>query len=573
MQLTSPHDDFFEHGQPVRYMSPGATQASTLSEASYSGDSANSIDMQNHPIRYSTSPANILPQHAFKLHDSLDAQNMPWQPQAQCSKPQRNVQTIAPSVLPSQRSMPVKGGELEHEDDKDMDFVFEEDLVTLSARTPLQMPQPEEVDFSEPTTGSITSSGSTCQAKKSMDQYQSEDGLDEEEEDSVPQDNDSDSDYQMRPQKSKSTRNMPVKNPRSPPHKRKSSTNSTQGSYRVQKRSNSSTTASTAHSRRPSKSKSRRKGPIFSTSLSSSTTQPISKADRTFPCTFHHFGCPAEFPNKNEWKRHVACQHLQLGYYRCDLDGCNPDNLPPSASNSRRQSSQTANKTSKSETPDQEGTEKEIVVIYNDFNRKDLFTQHCRRMHGPSRNSALCSSTNKKGTCVATKEDEASFERQLDSIRRRCWSIRRKAPARSSCGFCDQVFDASYYTTTANSPAAMNGEVEQGPEEKAWEERMEHVGRHYEKDARARKETEELDEDLVKWGLETGVFYMLTDSRPWLVSAEVPRDEDGYGKVTAEDDEKAKKARRQPSRTVVVRKRSPVKEEPGSDVDADGEDE
>ncbi|KAK5092073.1 hypothetical protein LTR70_005038 [Exophiala xenobiotica] len=572
--------DCLEHSQTLRYMSPGATQASSLSEASYSDESAYSLDTKNHSIRYSTSPANSHTQHTLKLIDDPNAQHMPWQAQTQHTVLQWHVQTVAPNVLPTQPAMYLKDEEFEHEDSKDVSFVSDDEVVS-HPRSPVGMPQPEEVEFSEPTTDSVTSPGTLSQAKKSVKEYRGEDDMDEDEhEDPVPIDNHSDSSYQARPRKRKNTRNTVAKNAYSPKHKRKSSTHLAQGNYRVHKRANSATaTASTCHSRQLSKSKQARKGPIFAKTLSSTTTRPTNKADRTFPCTFHHFGCPSEFPNKNEWKRHVACQHLQLGYYRCDLDGCNPDNQALAPGN-RRQSLKSLNKRIKSESPDQEPTDadQEVLVIYNDFNRKDLFTQHARRMHGPSRNPALCTATNKKGTCVASKEDAASFERQLDAIRRRCWSIRRRAPARSTCGFCLQVFDAAYYTHAVSGGAAMNGEVEQGPEEKAWEERMEHVGRHYEKDVGARKEGEDVDEDLVEWGLATGVLYRLPDGRPWLVSADAPCGEGEERAVKDEDDRgngNVKRARRQPSRTVVVRKWSPaaVKEEDDSDMDADGEDE
>lgn len=150
------------------------------------------------------------------------------------------------------------------------------------------------------------------------------------------------------------------------------------------------------------------------------------------------------FPNKNEWKRHVAYQHLQLGYYRCNLDTCNPDNIANTTENKSSQSKSSTrshlsiHNTEKLTPPlssKVKADEDEIIKIYNDFTRKDLFTQHFRRMHGPSRNPALRSTPpgGKKATLVPTKEDEAAFERQLDLIREECWRTRRKAPACSGC--------------------------------------------------------------------------------------------------------------------------------------------
>ncbi|EZF70942.1 hypothetical protein H105_06858 [Trichophyton soudanense CBS 452.61] len=43
-----------------------------------------------------------------------------------------------------------------------------------------------------------------------------------------------------------------------------------------------------------------------------------SAADRIFTCVFAPYGCTSSFASKNEWKRHVLSQHLQLGFYRCD---------------------------------------------------------------------------------------------------------------------------------------------------------------------------------------------------------------------------------------------------------------
>ncbi|KAM5443115.1 hypothetical protein MferCBS31731_001990 [Microsporum ferrugineum] len=47
-----------------------------------------------------------------------------------------------------------------------------------------------------------------------------------------------------------------------------------------------------------------------------------SAADRIFSCVFAPYGCTSSFASKNEWKRHVLSQHLQLGFYRCDIGHC-----------------------------------------------------------------------------------------------------------------------------------------------------------------------------------------------------------------------------------------------------------
>ncbi|KAI9879465.1 MAG: hypothetical protein M1830_008424 [Pleopsidium flavum] len=139
---------------------------------------------------------------------------------------------------------------------------------------------------------------------------------------------------------------------------------------------------------------------------------------RPFICTFAVYGCTSTFGSKNEWKRHVTSQHLRLGFWRCDLGACVHDPEQP-----------------------------------NDFNRKDLFTQHVRRMHAPGPK--------------ATGADRERFEAGLERVRQRCWVKRRETPEKSECGFCKGE-EAGGRTVPFEGPGS-------------WEERMEHVGRHFEK--------------------------------------------------------------------------------------------
>lgn len=46
---------------------------------------------------------------------------------------------------------------------------------------------------------------------------------------------------------------------------------------------------------------------------------------RPFICSFSHYGYESRFCSKNEWKRHESSQRLPLGFYRCDMQPCNPD--------------------------------------------------------------------------------------------------------------------------------------------------------------------------------------------------------------------------------------------------------
>ena len=162
---------------------------------------------------------------------------------------------------------------------------------------------------------------------------------------------------------------------------------------------------------------------------------------RPFTCTFRIYGCTSTFGSKNEWKRHVSSQHLRLGIWRCDIGACMPQRLLPRTSSDgmTRTSKQANNETSEEE------------LTYNDFNRKDLFTQHLRRMHAPPQ------------SCSSAEKEE--FSASLDTASKRCLKNTREPPPYSVCGYC------SHDATGRQS-------VFQGPG--SWEARMEHVGRHLE---------------------------------------------------------------------------------------------
>jgi hypothetical protein len=188
------------------------------------------------------------------------------------------------------------------------------------------------------------------------------------------------------------------------------------------------------------------------------------KASKQYTCVFSPYGCPAVFASRKEWRRHIISQHLQLGFYRCDIGLCNPgDNRTRS---------------------------------YNDFNRKDLFTQHHRRMHLPF-------SGRYEDASVELRE---SFERSMESVGQRCWVDRRELPKHSSCGFCGRSF------------LGVTG----------WEEYMEHVAQHIEKG----ETTFEEDVHLTQWAISEGIVRDLGEQGRWLVGME-PTNLEGKGDKTA----------------------------------------
>lgn len=174
--------------------------------------------------------------------------------------------------------------------------------------------------------------------------------------------------------------------------------------------------------------------------LSPSSRKASNASKRPYVCSFIHYGCNSTFASKNEWKRHVTSQHLQLGFYRCDIGSCNGSNRQLGESSP-----------------------------HNDFNRKDLFTQHCRRMHKPRSPS----------TGASLAKDEESFEASLEEVRQRCWTERRRPPQKSICGFCGRSFEG----------------------EQTWDNRMEHVSKHFEKGDGEEGE----DEELRSWAVQEGI--------------------------------------------------------------------
>ncbi|KAK2748769.1 hypothetical protein FQN57_000350 [Myotisia sp. PD_48] len=173
-------------------------------------------------------------------------------------------------------------------------------------------------------------------------------------------------------------------------------------------------------------------------------------ADRIFPCAFSNYGCTSAFASKNEWKRHVASQHLQIGFYRCDVGHCNISKRPITTPSSSSCACSASTSSPTSSPPPSSSSPTPIMRAPNDFNRKDLFTQHLRRMHAPWLTSPAAHEP--------TKEERELFDKQLEDVRKRCWLRQRHPPQHSQCPYCELEFSGSH----------------------CWEDRMEHVGKHCE---------------------------------------------------------------------------------------------
>ena len=165
---------------------------------------------------------------------------------------------------------------------------------------------------------------------------------------------------------------------------------------------------------------------------------------RPFHCVFNWAGCESTFASKNEWKRHVMSQHILLHYWVCQVDPCcKIVNKPPGAAHSK-------------------------FSLPNGaiFNRKDLYTQHLRRMHTPLHVKKLMKQVKaavKPPSHPAITDWESRLkELQEGGIRPRC-----RLPDFMMCPVpgCASDFRGN----------------------NAWDERMEHVARHLEGAAAGRE--------------------------------------------------------------------------------------
>lgn len=194
---------------------------------------------------------------------------------------------------------------------------------------------------------------------------------------------------------------------------------------------------------------------------SSSLRKHIAAAHtRPFPCAFSFAGCSSTFGSKNEWKRHISSQHLCLQYYRCSQ-------CPSSAAEGKG----------------------------NEFNRKDLFTQHLRRMHAPF---AI-----KKALTKGDSKLHAEWESHVKDMQVSCLVTRREPPQHVACPKTDCLKE-------------FEGHI-------AWDEWTEHVGRHMEK---GDGPTIGVDALLAQWALDEGIIERLENGEYRFAS---PEDANGVG--------------------------------------------
>ncbi|KAL8955871.1 MAG: hypothetical protein Q9193_006425 [Seirophora villosa] len=278
-------------------------------------------------------------------------------------------------------------------------------------------------------------------------------------------------------------------------------------------------------------------------SVSALQKHTLSAHTRPFICSFRRYGCTSRFGSKNEWKRHVSSQHLRPGIYRCDLGPCAP--TQPLGSPPRRSKPEQHNNNNNN----RHQAAAEQQQSHNDFNRKDLFTQHLRRMHAPG--------------LSASRPAKDAFTNGLEAVRRRCWILLRETPPRSICPYCaphpsrpsPPPADASAAAKKkASKPVVFEGKG-------SWDERMEHVGRHLEKEGGGGEEdmgVEVEDVGLRDWMVREGLVSW--EKGAWVVVGAGGRRRRGAGVAVT---------------TAAVKKEEDEEEEEDADgeADADGEEE
>lgn len=165
------------------------------------------------------------------------------------------------------------------------------------------------------------------------------------------------------------------------------------------------------------------------------TLQKHIKSEHTRPllCVFHYAGCTSRFASKNEWKRHVASQHLALRYWICTEGTCGQTRGPSTRARAAS-----------------------LPAFGSIFNRKDLYTQHIRRMHLAPEGSPVLGAGSKKP--VPSEIEDRMRELQANAARTRCALPRFMLCPAQGC------------------PSEFHGP-------NAWDDRMEHVACHLERAA------------------------------------------------------------------------------------------
>ncbi|KPM36308.1 hypothetical protein AK830_g10259 [Neonectria ditissima] len=170
--------------------------------------------------------------------------------------------------------------------------------------------------------------------------------------------------------------------------------------------------------------------------------------NRVFACVLKFAGCDEAFASKNEWKRHAQAQHMNFHLWLCTHGSCG------------------------SFRADDDLITEPKLTHGRMFRRKDLFSQHVRRMHIFSSSSKK----NKGGKHATPEEDEKLKKMQKQAFLERC-----KVPQHLNC------------------PVSSCGHEFRG--DGAWDGLMEHVAHHLDRAATGNEPPVQFGEDnkLIEW--------------------------------------------------------------------------
>ena len=229
----------------------------------------------------------------------------------------------------------------------------------------------------------------------------------------------------------------------------------------------------------PHRSRVTKPGPSRRKSSSSAAgnfmTAQVSK-EHKHPCVFAFAGCNTLWKSKNEWKRHAMTQHLVLESYCCRL--CKRDDS--TTANGGLASASHAKGKGKS------GKNTAWMMVDGQmgqvFNRKDLFTQHVKRMH----EATFTKQCGKSGNQARDKGFEDWIKMQQEEARFRTGreALNTSVCPKPGCGY------------------KFNGI-------KGWDDRLEHIWKHL--DVEGTSDFDIGDGGMREWAVNNRIVVNLGD--------------------------------------------------------------
>jgi hypothetical protein len=255
---------------------------------------------------------------------------------------------------------------------------------------------------------------------------------------------------------------------------------------------------------------------------------------RPFKCVFHFAGCTSTFASKNEWKRHNSTQHLVLNFWLCTEGQCGRQapasgGGPSASAAASRLSKTTRNQGSSTlysntfDTPPSQHHQLAAAVsapppplVGVRFNRKDLYTQHVRRMHMPphiKKDIKLLAQQQNAGTTKPTppRKNGPPPPRSPLELTKAAWEEQLKQ--RQEAAVRDRIVLPTYMRCPARGCVAEFRGAE------AWDQRMEHVAKHLESGDRGEVVFGGPEDDtLLSWAGREDVGVVVRCGEGWVLN-------------------------------------------------------